>query len=81
VKVEREDGSETVIRVASLAGSFNLSAHADRRGLMEATSFLRPDHIVLVHGDEEARSSLQEELIRAGHRVSASSLGFALGDD
>jgi Cft2 family RNA processing exonuclease len=81
VKVEREDGSETVIRVASPAGSFNLSAHADRRGLLEATSFLRPDHTVLVHGDEEARSFLREELIRAGHRVSASSLEFALGDD
>jgi Cft2 family RNA processing exonuclease/predicted nucleic acid-binding Zn-ribbon protein len=81
VKVEREDGSTTVIRVATPAGSFNLSAHADRRGLIEATSFLRPDHTVLVHGDEEARSFLRDDLTRAGHQVNSSSLEFALDDE
>lgn len=81
VKVEREDGSTTVIRVATPAGSFNLSAHADRRGLIEAASFLRPDHTVLVHGDEEARSFLRNDLTRAGHRVNPSSLEFALDDE
>jgi Cft2 family RNA processing exonuclease len=81
VDVEKEDGSTTVIRVATPAGSFNLSAHADRRGLIEAASFLRPDHTVLVHGDGEARSRLQDDLMLAGHRVHPSSLEFVVGDE
>lgn len=81
VPVDREDGSSLVIRASAPAGTFNLSAHADRQGLIKAAEFLRPLTTVLVHGDSEARACLADDLRRRGHRVHDSSLEFAVDDE
>lgn len=62
VKTWDEDGKEIRIRLASPASVVSLSAHADRRGLLSAVERVRPKQVVLVHGEEEARAHLANEL-------------------
>ena len=44
------DGKEVRFKAAMPARQFGLSAHADRPGLLEYASLLKPRHIALVHG-------------------------------
>ncbi|MBN2149031.1 MAG: ParB N-terminal domain-containing protein, partial [Anaerolineales bacterium] len=43
-------------------GTYSLSAHADEGQLISLAETLDPEHIVLVHGDGEARASLEKAL-------------------
>lgn len=43
-------------------GTYSLSAHADEGQLVSLAETLNPEHIVLVHGDEKARASLEKAL-------------------
>lgn len=78
VEVTREDGSKVRIRAASPARTFNLSAHSDQAGLLQAAEMLEPAHVVLVHGDDDSREALGEALGRARHHVHPSSVDFSL---
>ncbi len=78
VHVPRDDGTKIKIRAAAPASTFNLSAHADSRGLLAAAELLRPAHTVLVHGDGDAESALAAQLTSAGHEVHHSSFEFSL---
>jgi Cft2 family RNA processing exonuclease len=49
-------------------GTYSLSAHADEGQLISLVETLEPEHVVLVHGDTEARSSV-EKAIRARGRI------------
>jgi Cft2 family RNA processing exonuclease len=42
--------------------TYSLSAHADEGQLISLAETLNPEHIVLVHGDDEARASLDKAL-------------------
>jgi len=52
-KIQLTDYSEKQI-VKCLIKQFKFSAHSNREGLLEIVKKLRPDKIILVHGDEEA---------------------------
>lgn len=54
-----------------------LSGHADKNGLMEWTGKFKkgPKKIYLVHGDEEARNSLQAALREKGYNVESAVYG------
>jgi Cft2 family RNA processing exonuclease len=61
-----EAGKPIEVTVASSVASIGLSAHADQDGLVKYAAAVRPKRIVLVHGDDGARSTLRERLIRDG---------------
>jgi Cft2 family RNA processing exonuclease/predicted nucleic acid-binding Zn-ribbon protein len=54
------------VTVAAPVTSIGLSAHADQDGLIRYAAAVRPRRIVLVHGDDQARSALRERLVREG---------------
>jgi Cft2 family RNA processing exonuclease len=41
-------------------GTYSLSAHADEGQLISLAETLNPEHVILVHGDEQARTSLEK---------------------
>ncbi|MGI6166001.1 MAG: MBL fold metallo-hydrolase [Limnochordia bacterium] len=50
------------IEVVCMVQQFGLSAHADGGELVSLTHQLKPDHTILVHGDDDARAHLAERL-------------------
>ncbi len=44
-------------------GSYMLSAHADESQVLSLVETLDPEQVLLVHGDEQARSSLEQALV------------------
>ena len=54
------------MKVASPVSNIGLSAHADQDGLVEYAAAIRPKSIVLVHGDDGARSVLRDRLLHEG---------------
>jgi Cft2 family RNA processing exonuclease len=73
VHVVDQDGKQISIRLATSANVVNLSAHADRSGLIAAVTRFRPKQVVLVHGEETARAHLAAALRREGVRVAEDS--------
>jgi uncharacterized protein len=61
-----ERGSGTIrlgkdkVDVQCRLGTYALSAHADEGQIISLAETLHPEHILLVHGDEAARTSLQK---------------------
>jgi Cft2 family RNA processing exonuclease len=54
------------VDVACRLGTYSLSAHADESQLINMVETLNPEHVILVHGDEAARGSLEQALRRGG---------------
>ena len=50
------------VDVQCTIGTYSLSAHADEGQLISMVETLNPAHVLLVHGDEDARESLQRAL-------------------
>jgi uncharacterized protein len=63
-----ERGSGTIrlgkdkVDVKCRLGTYSLSAHADEGQIISLAETLHPEHIILVHGDQDARSSLEKAL-------------------
>jgi uncharacterized protein len=61
-----ERGSGTIrlgkdkVDVQCRLGTYSLSAHADEGQIISLSETLQPEHIILVHGDQDARSSLEK---------------------
>jgi Cft2 family RNA processing exonuclease/predicted nucleic acid-binding Zn-ribbon protein len=66
VTLRDEAGEPFDVRVAAPVTQIGLSAHADQDGLVRYAAGVRARRIVLVHGDDAARSTLRERLIREG---------------
>lgn len=66
VKVQNENGDDVEIIAASPARMFRLSAHSDRSEMVTALAQLKPKHVMLVHGDAQARQGLFDRLRSAG---------------
>jgi Cft2 family RNA processing exonuclease len=58
----RDKSGGAVVDVRCHLGTYSLSAHADEGQLISLIETLAPEHVVLVHGDEEARHSLERAL-------------------
>jgi Cft2 family RNA processing exonuclease len=54
------------IKVRADVRRYNLSAHADRRGLLEIIDRIRPAHTMLVHGFPKDQAGFRAELHRKG---------------
>ena len=59
-------GEPVEVTVASEVVEIGLSAHADQDGLVAYAAAIRARRIVLVHGDNNARSALRDRLIHEG---------------
>jgi uncharacterized protein len=57
------------VDVQCLVTTYSLSAHADQSQLINLTETLGPEHVFLVHGDLEARGSLETALAARQHIV------------
>jgi uncharacterized protein len=57
------------VDVQCLVTTYSLSAHADQSQLISLTETLGPEHVFLVHGDAEARTSLETALAARRHIV------------
>jgi Cft2 family RNA processing exonuclease len=66
VTLRNEAGEPFDVKLAAPVASIGLSAHADQNGLVAYAASVRPKRIVLVHGDDDARSTLRERLMRDG---------------
>ena len=66
VTLHDQAGSPLEVTVAARVKLIGMSAHADQDGLVAYAAAVRPKRIVLVHGEEHARSKLSERLIRDG---------------
>ena len=63
IRLGREkDGKEDRVDVRCHLGTYSLSAHADEGQIISLVGTLHPEHVVLVHGDETARASLEKAL-------------------
>jgi Cft2 family RNA processing exonuclease len=60
-----DKGDMKRIKVAQPAVEVKLSAHADQAGLVKLAQQVKPKHIVLVHGDDDAQSKLRPKLYQA----------------
>jgi Cft2 family RNA processing exonuclease len=59
-------------------GTYSLSSHADEGQIISLIETLGPEHVVLVHGDAEARSSLEEAIHARGRIVHLPRAGESL---
>jgi Predicted exonuclease of the beta-lactamase fold involved in RNA processing len=62
---QRQDSLELdgqLVQIQCHVGKYSLSAHADAGELTSYAAALRPRHVALVHGDDEARAALQARL-------------------
>lgn len=66
VTLHDQEGLPLKVTVATRVKPIGMSAHADQDGLVAYAAAVRPKRIVLVHGDDDARSTLRERLIRDG---------------
>jgi Cft2 family RNA processing exonuclease len=63
VRLGREkDGQEIRVDVQCHLGTYSLSAHADEGQIISLVETLHPERVLLVHGDETARASLEKAL-------------------
>jgi Cft2 family RNA processing exonuclease len=51
-------------RVQAEVDSFDLSGHADREELMDLIAEFEPNHVVLTHGDPQARQWFAEQILK-----------------
>ncbi len=77
VEVPGETGEMKRIHIAVPPERVQLSAHADRPALLRTVRDLSPKNVLLVHGDDDARASLGDELEANGFKLGASD-AFAL---
>jgi len=66
VTLHDQAGSPLEVTVETKVKPIGMSAHADQDGLVAYAAAVRPKRIVLVHGDDDARSALRERLMRDG---------------
>jgi Cft2 family RNA processing exonuclease len=57
------------VEVKADVRKYSLSAHADRRGLLEIIDRVRPKETMLVHGFPEPQAEFRDALNRRGHRT------------
>ena len=57
------------VEVKADVRKYSLSAHADRRGLLEIIDRVRPKETMLVHGLPEPQAEFRDALNRRGHRT------------
>lgn len=75
----------TKVDVRCRVATYSLSAHADEAQLVSLVEALAPRHVVLVHGEEQARTSLEQAITARKHIVHTPragqtlSLGFERG--
>lgn len=82
IRLGREkDGQEDRVDVQCHLGTYSLSAHADEGQIISLVETLCPEHVLLVHGDETARASLEKALGERSRMVhlpyGGQSLGFS----
>jgi Cft2 family RNA processing exonuclease len=66
ITLRGEDDEPIEVQVASRVVELGLSAHADQDGLVKYAKCIDARKIVLVHGDDDARSMLRERLLHEG---------------
>lgn len=70
IRLGREkDGQEVRVDVQCHLGIYSLSAHADEGQVVSLVETLHPEHVLLVHGDDTARASLEQALGERGRIV------------
>jgi Cft2 family RNA processing exonuclease len=70
IRLGREkDGKEDRVDVQCHLGTYSLSAHADEGQIISLVETLHPEHVLLVHGDETARASLEKALGERGRII------------
>ena len=69
----------TKVDVQCQLGTYSLSAHADTGQLVSFVETLDPTQIYLVHGDEDARSSLAQALEARGRKARSPRAGQSFG--
>jgi len=68
----RDDhGRPVQVNVAASVHTYNLSAHADRTGLMAIVNQVRPQVTMLVHGESGPQALFRDRLNTAGHLVAS----------
>ncbi len=68
----RDDhGRPVQVDVAASVHTYNLSAHADRTGLMAIVNQVRPQVTMLVHGESGPQALFRDQLNTAGHLVAS----------
>lgn len=58
-----QEGERLTVTVAAPVANIPLSSHADQDGLVQYAAAIRPRRIVLVHGDDDARTGLRSRLL------------------
>lgn len=66
VHLEDERGEKIKFEAAMVAKEIKLSAHADRKGLVEYSLRMRPRYIALVHGEPQSQKDLAH-FLRSAH--------------
>ncbi len=66
------------VDVQCLLGTYSLSAHADENQIINLVETLDPEHVVLVHGDPKARTSLEKAISERGRIVHLPAAGQTL---
>ena len=69
VRLRDDQGSPVVVEVAASVHTYNLSAHADRTGLKSIVDQVRPDTVMLVHGEPGPQALFRARLNTAGYPV------------
>jgi Cft2 family RNA processing exonuclease len=59
-------------------GTYSLSAHADEGQIISLVETLGPQHVILVHGDSQARTSLEKGILARGRTVHLPRAGESL---
>lgn len=63
---DREEGS-IAVPVKARVEKYRLSAHADRRGLLDIVGEVHPGGVMLVHGEKRHQQTFRQVLSQAGH--------------
>ncbi|MDT3438734.1 MBL fold metallo-hydrolase [Pseudofrankia sp. BMG5.37] len=74
-----EHGQPITVPVASAIETYNLSAHADRPGLLEIIKIVDPAAVMLVHGERAPQRRFTERLTREGRVVVDNQLTWSPG--
>jgi Cft2 family RNA processing exonuclease len=69
----------TVVNVAAAVETYNLSAHADRSGLVEIIEEVQPRSLMLVHGEPRPQRAFSDRLARNGWHVVDNQLIWTAG--
>ena len=74
------EGKPFSIHIAAPAELYSLSAHSDQEQMVKAISELKPEHVVLAHGEDENREKLAKALKRVDIKTSLD-IDFSLKEE